>query len=230
MNKYIKRFSPVAIIIIGMAIVYFTGVYRYLSFQSLKDNHQILQGFVVKYPITVSFCFILSYVVFTALSIPGAIFLSLLGGYLFPEPLSAIYVIFAATCGATLVFFAARTALGDALRKKAGPLLKKMESGFHKNAVNYLLFLRLVPLFPFWAINLAAAFFGVSLRTFIWTTLVGITPGACFYTLVGSGLAEVFKSGNSLSIDSIFNIKIKIALVLLGVLALIPVLIKKIRK
>ena len=227
MVKFMKRFAPLAVIVLGIAIVYFTGVYRYLSFQSLKDNHELLQNFVEKYPIAVPCIFVITYIVCIALSIPGAIFLSLLGGYLFPQPLSAIYVICAATCGACIVFLAARTALGDTLRKKAGPFLKKMEAGFHKNAISYLLFLRFVPLFPFWMINLAAAFFGVSLITFAWTTLVGIIPGACFYTLIGSGLGTVFESKNPLSVESIFNIKIKIALVLLGFLALTPILIKK---
>lgn len=213
-----------------MAVIYFTGAYKYLSFETLKANHKLLKTFIAFHPIFVPLLFVLSYIVFTALSIPGGVFLSLLGGYLFPQPLSTIYVVFSATCGATLVFLAARTALGDSLRNKTGPFLKKMERGFQKNAASYLLFLRFVPLFPFWAVNLASAFFGVSLRTFIWTTLVGITPGSCVFTLVGGGLEKIFESEQSFSLDSIFNIQLKIALTLLGLLALVPIIIKRIKK
>lgn len=213
-----------------MAIIYFTGVYKYLSFEVLKANHKELKLFIAQHPIIVSFLFILSYVSFTALSVPGGIFLSLLGGYLFPQPLSTIYVVFSATCGATLIFLSARTALGDSLRKKAGPVLRKMEGGFQKNAVSYLLFLRFVPLFPFWIVNIAPAFFGIALRTFVWTTLVGITPGALAFTLAGGGLEKIFESDQPFSIAAIFNIQLKIALTLLGLLALVPMIIKRIKK
>src|SRR3990167_1820694 len=202
-----------------MVVIYFTGAYKYLSFETLKANHKLLKTLVVHHPVFVPFLFIVSYIIFTALSVPGGIFLSLLGGYLFPQPLSTFYVVFSATCGATLVFLAARTALGDILRKKAGPFLKKMESGFQKNAASYLLFLRFVPLFPFWMVNLAPAFFGVSLRTFVWTTLVGITPGSAVFTLVGGGLEKILESEQLFSIAAIFNIQLKIALTLLGLLA-----------
>lgn len=212
-----------------MVMIYFTDVYTYLSFNALKANHKLLKVIIVQHPLFVPLLFILSYIIFTALSVPGGIFLSLLGGYLFPQPLSTIYVVFSATCGATLIFLTARTALGDSLRKKAGPFLRKMENGFQKNAASYLLFLRFVPLFPFWIVNLAPAFFGVSLRTFIWTTLVGITPGSVVFTLVGGGLEHIFASDQPFSIDAIFNIQLKTALFLLSLLALVPIIIKRIK-
>src|SRR3972149_995954 len=161
MNRSIKRFLPLTIILVGMAVIYFTGAYKYLSFEALKANHKLLKTFIAHHPVFVPFLFIVS------------------------------YIIFSATCGATLIFLAARTALGDILRNKAGPFLRKMESGFQKNAASYLLFLRFVPLFPFWVVNLAPAFFGVSLRTFVWTTVVGIAPGSLIFTLAGGGLEKI---------------------------------------
>jgi len=229
MTRSIKRFLLLTIILVGMAVIYFTGAYKYLSFETLKANHKLLKTFIAHHPVFVPFLFIFSYIIFTALSVPGGIFLSLLGGYLFSQPLSTIYVVFSATCGATLIFLAARTALGDSLRNKAGPFFKKMESGFQKNAASYLLFLRFVPLFPFWVVNLAPAFFGVSLRTFVWTTVVGIAPGSLIFTLAGGGLEKIFESEQPFSIAAIFNIKLKIALILLGCLVLIPILIKRIK-
>lgn len=230
MNRYLKRFLPLAIIALGMLLIYLTGVYRYLSFDALKTYHATLKTFIAAHPVLLPFLYIFTYIILTALSVPGAIFLTLLGGYLFPQPLSTLYVVFSATCGATLVFLAAKTALGDALRQKAGPFLKKMEKGFQDNAASYLLFLRFVPLFPFWIVNLAPAFFGVPLRTFLWTTLVGITPGSFVFTLAGGGLEKILDTQQAFSIGAIFNTQLKIALTLLGVLALVPIVIKKLKK
>ncbi len=225
-----KRYLPILIILIAMAGIYFSGWYRYFSFDCLKFYHHNLKEVVTEHPIAVPLLYILAYIVLTALSVPGAIFLTLLGGYLFPFPLSAIYVIFSATCGAILIFLAARTALAGFLREKAGPFLKKMEAGFRENAASYLLFLRFVPLFPFWLVNIAPAFFGVHLRTFIWTTLIGIAPGSIVFTLAGGGLEKIFESDQPFSINAIFNTQMKIALTLLGIFALMPIVIKKIKQ
>lgn len=229
MKLWLKRYFPIILIVILMGVVYATGLYRDLSFKNLKAYHSDLLLYVSKHPISAPVIFIMVYIIATALSIPGGIFLSLLGGFLFPVPLSTLYVVIGATIGATLLFLSARSALGERLFQKAGPLLKKMEKGFKENAVSYLLFLRFVPLFPFWLVNLAPAVFNVKLRTFIWTTFVGILPGAYVFTQAGEGLGAIFQSQGGLSLDAIFNLKIKIALIGLGIFALIPIVIKKIR-
>jgi uncharacterized membrane protein YdjX (TVP38/TMEM64 family) len=228
--KHLKRFLPVIIILIGMAALYFSGLYHYLSFDALRTYHLTLKALIAEHPIAFPVLYILSYIALTALSVPGAIFLTLLGGYLFPQPLSTIYVVFSATCGATLIFLAARTALGDSLKKKAGPFLKKMEKGFENNAVSYMLFLRFVPVFPFWIVNLAPAFLGVSLWTYVWTTFIGIAPGSLVFTLAVDSLEKILDSQQAFSISAIFNTELKIALTLLGVLALVPIIIKKLKK
>jgi uncharacterized membrane protein YdjX (TVP38/TMEM64 family) len=230
LNKKIKRYLPLIAILLGMGVLYFSGFYRYLSFDCLRIYHHTLKSFIEIHPVAVPILYILTYILLTALSVPGAVFLTLLGGYLFPQPLSTIYVIFSATCGAILIFLAARTALADFLREKAGPFLKKMEKGFQENGASYMLFLRFVPLFPFWIVNIAPAFFGVRLRTFVWTTLVGIAPGSFVFTLAGAGLETIFDTNQPFSISAIFNTQMKIALSLLGVFALVPILIKKIKK
>lgn len=230
MNKNIIKYLPILIILIGMTFIYFSGVYHYLSFDMIRVYHKNFKIFVNMYPIATPILFCLVYITSTALSVPGAIFLTLLGGYLFSQPFSTIYVVLSATCGATLIFLAARTALQDILRKKAGPFLLKMEKGFRENAVSYLLFLRFVPLFPFWLVNIAPAFFRVSLFTFVWTTVVGIIPGSLVYTLAGSGLEKILENNEPFSINTIFNTHIKIALILLGIVALLPIAWKKLKK
>ncbi len=213
-----------------MALIYFTGIYHYFSFDTLRIYHKSLRTYVEMHPIALPILFCLTYIISTALSIPGAIFLTLLGGYLFSQPFSTIYVVLSATCGATLIFLAARTALKDILKKKAGPFLQKMEAGFKENAASYLLFLRFVPLFPFWLVNIAPAFFNVSLFTFIWTTLVGILPGTLVFTLAGGGLEKILENNEPFSLNAIFNTQIKLALILLGITALVPIAWKRFKK
>ncbi|MFQ5729420.1 MAG: TVP38/TMEM64 family protein [Waddliaceae bacterium] len=214
-----RRFIPIFILAALMVLAYFTSLHEYFSYESLQEHRASLKTLVGTHPISAPFLYIFAYMVSTALSIPGGLFLSIFGGFLFPQPYSTIFVVTGATLGATLI-----------LKNRAGPLMQKMRAGFHENAANYLLFLRLVPIFPFWVVNLAPAFFGVSLFTFAWTTFFGIIPGAFVFTQAGVGLGAILDAGEALSVDAIFNNQIKIALIALGIFALLPVFIKKLRK
>lgn len=226
----VKKWLPLIFIICLMIIAYFSGILNYFTFEKLQMHRHELVHFVSAHWILAPLLYILLYIVVAALSLPVGIFFSLLGGFLFAQPLSTLYIVVGATTGATLVFIAAKTAFRDFLRKKAGGFLEKMESGFRENAVSYMLFLRLVPLFPFWLVNLAPAFFDVRLITFIWTTFVGIIPGAFVFAQAGAGLGAILDSDQGLSLSTIFNWQVKIALIALGIFALIPILIKKYRK
>ena len=123
------------------------------------------------------FAFLLIYAIAIALSIPGWGDSPMAGGFLFGIVAATLYAVVAATLGATIVFLIAKTALGDTLRQRAGPAMRRMEAGFRENALNYLLFVRLIPVFPFWLVNLVSAFLGVPLRTYVVATAVGIIPG-----------------------------------------------------
>jgi uncharacterized membrane protein YdjX (TVP38/TMEM64 family) len=158
----------------------------------------------------------------TAVSIPGATILTLAGGFLFGIIWGSALTVLGATLGATAVFLAARTALGDALRRKAGPWMQRMEAGFRRDAVSYLLSLRLIPVVPFWLVNLVPAFFGVPLRTFVWTTAVGIVPGTVVYTSVGNGLGATLEAGGRPDLGVIFQPEVLLPLIGLGLLALLP--------
>jgi len=222
-----KRFIPLLIIVVLMIVAYSLGVHKYLTFDVLQKNHQAIKGFVAGHPILTPVVFTLFYAIATSLSLPGGAILSLIGGFLFPVPWSTLYVLIGATLGASGIFLAAKTAFGEMLRKKAGPFVKKMETGFQKNAWSYLLFLRFVPLFPFWLVNIAPALFNVRFVTYVWTTFVGIIPGAYVYTQTGAGLGAIFEEGGSLSLDTIFNWQLRIALIALALFSLIPIVIKK---
>jgi uncharacterized membrane protein YdjX (TVP38/TMEM64 family) len=225
-----KKYLPIALIVLLMILAYLFELGDYVSYEQLKKQRHHLTESVQAHPILAPLIFIAIYIVATALSIPGGSLLSITGGFLFPQPLSTLYVVGGATIGATCIFLAAKTALGDSWKEKAGERLHKMQAGFRENAASYLLFLRLVPLFPFWLVNLAPAFFSVSLVTFVWTTFVGIIPGAFVFTQAGVGLGSILDAEGQLSIGSIFTTDIKIALIALAIFALIPIIIKKIRE
>lgn len=222
----VKKWIPLLIIVILMAASYFLGVTEHLTFDNLKMHREKLLHLIHSYPILAPLIFMLLYVVIIALSLPGGALLTLIGGFLFGVPTGTIYVVVGATIGALFIFLAARTAFGDILKKKAGPFLSKMEKGFHKNSSSYLLFLRFIPLFPFWLVNLAPAFFHVRVWTYVWTTFIGIIPGSYVFTQAGSGLGTIFDTGQSFSLNSVFNTQIKIALIVLALFVLIPIFVK----
>ncbi|GAB4188723.1 MAG: hypothetical protein Tsb0015_08960 [Simkaniaceae bacterium] len=222
-----KRFIPILILLILMILAYLTEIYKYFSLETLQEQQFALKKFVKTHYILSPLIFILIYTISTGLSLPGAATLSLIGGFLFPLPLSTLYVIIGATLGAIIIFLASRTALGEILRRKAGSLLKKLEKGFQKNAWSYLLFLRLIPIFPFWLVNIAAAFFQVRFLTFLWTTFIGIIPGSYLYTQAGAGIENILESKEPLSFSAIFNIQLIISLIGIGILMLAAFITKK---
>ncbi|MFQ5519556.1 MAG: TVP38/TMEM64 family protein, partial [Mariprofundus sp.] len=138
-----------------------------------------------------------------------------------------MYAVIGASVGATALFLVAKTSLGDYLLAKAGGSIQKMQQGFADNALSYLLVLRLVPLFPFFLVNLAPAFLGVSLRVYIIATVFGIMPAAFVYALAGSGLGSVLDQGEAVTLTGILTPEILAALLGLALLALVPVIYKQ---
>lgn len=225
----LRRFAPLAVIAAAIGAAFAFGVQDYLSFDALKENRALLTQFVAEHAVLAVVTFVAAYAVATALSLPGGAVLSITGGFLFGTLLGTVWVVIGATIGAVGIFLAARTALGDALKAKAGPWLTKMEEGFKENALSYLLVLRLVPLFPFFVVNLVPAFLNVPLRTYTLGTLLGIIPGTFVYVSVGAGLGSVFEAGGDFSPSSILTPEVVTALVGLSVLSLVPVVYKKLK-
>jgi uncharacterized membrane protein YdjX (TVP38/TMEM64 family) len=137
------------------------------------------------------------------------------------------YTVVGATAGATLLFLAARTALGGTLRARAGPALKRMEAGFKKNALSYLLVLRLVPIFPFWLVNLVPAFLNVPLRVYVIGTFIGIIPGTAVFASIGNGLGALLADCRKPDFGVVFQPTILLPLLALAALALVPVLFRR---
>jgi uncharacterized membrane protein YdjX (TVP38/TMEM64 family) len=225
----LKRFLPLALLLLAIVAAFGLGLDDYVSFEQLERNRAQLLAFVERHPLLAPLVFMLIYAAVIALSIPGGAILTMAGGFLFGVTAATGYVVIAATCGATVVFLIARTALGDSLRHKAGPAMRRMEAGFRENALSYLLFLRLIPVFPFWLVNLVPAFLGVPLRTYVLATLVGIIPGSLVYASVGNGLGAVFEAGGRPDLGIIFKPEIILPLIGLAVLAILPVAYRKIK-
>lgn len=222
-----KRLLPLLILATGLILFLALDLGRFISFDTLREHRESLTAWVAGHWPMAALIYLLCYIAVVAFSLPGGAVMTITGGFLFGIWAGTALTVVAATIGATLLFLAARTALGDALRARAGPALRRMEAGFQENALSYLLVLRLVPLFPFFLVNLVPAFLGVPLRTYVLGTFFGIIPGSFVYASVGNGLGAIFDRGETPDLGLIFNPEILTPLIGLAVLALLPVAYKK---
>jgi len=220
----IKRFLPLLLMIIAAATAFHFDLQHKLTFASLAANREQLLIWIEASPMLAAGGYLLLYIAVVALSLPGGMLMTISGGFLFGALFGGALAIVGATIGASLLFLIAKTSLGDLLLAKAGNSMKKMQQGFADNAFNYLLVLRLVPLFPFFLVNLAPAFLGVPLRTYILATLIGITPATAVFAMAGSGLGKVFDQGDTFSPSAILTPQMIGALCGLALLALLPIL------
>jgi len=225
--KKVLNFLPLVLILIIFLAFYAFGFDQYFTFSYLQKTYVHLQKEVRDHYFLFLIVFGLSYIVVAATSLPIAAFLTILGGFLFGPFISLVVVDIAATLGATLLFLIVKSSLGDVLQKKATPWLDQMRKGFQDNAFSYLLFLRFVPLFPFWAVTIAAALLSGRLQTFFFATLIGIIPGTFVYSLVGNGLGALLGEGREPNLSIIFNPEIFLPLCGLALLSLLPIFYKK---
>jgi uncharacterized membrane protein YdjX (TVP38/TMEM64 family) len=226
----VKRLLPVVALAVLIVAAFAFHLDRYLSLDFLRQNRAQLSAYVAEHGLAASLGYVTAYVGVVALSLPGAAIMTLAGGFLFGVLVGATLTVIGATLGATLLFLVARSAVGDSLRERAGPFLARMAEGFSKNAFSYLLFLRLVPAFPFWAVNLAAALLGMRLAPFVVATGLGIIPATVVYSAFGAGLGQVFDTGGEVNLKSVFSPTLIAALVGLGLLSLVPVLLRWLRE
>jgi uncharacterized membrane protein YdjX (TVP38/TMEM64 family) len=212
----------IAVVFVGGIVAFFAlGGQRYLSLDAVKANRDALLAFADRHFAAALLIALVVYAGAIALSLPGGLVLSLTVGFVFGRWVGTALVVVAATVGATLVFLAARYLFADATRKRLGALGERINAGFTENAFSYLLFLRLVPVFPFFLVNLAPAFTSIPLRTYVLATLVGIIPGTFVYVNLGQALGRIDSLQGLVSRDTL------LAFGLLGIFALLPVAWKK---
>lgn len=226
----IKRFAPLIIIAIGILLFFATGLNKYISFDTLYQKHAELQDFVKAHFMVAALIFWLTYIIIVSFSLPGGAVMTITGGFLFGITIGALLALTSATIGATNIFLIARTALGDSFKKRTGPFIQKLEKGFKENALTYLFILRLIPIFPFWLINLAPAFLGVKLRTYIIATFFGTLPGSIVFASLGNGLGSLIEKGQSPDTSIIFAPEILLPLIGLAIMALLPIAYNRYKK
>lgn len=225
----LRRFGPIALLLFGLAASWALGLQDYLDMDLLQRHRASIASLCDRHAILAPLVFAGLYIAVVAFSLPGGAAMTVAGGFLFGTIQGTLLTVVAATIGATLVFLAARSAFGGGLREKATPWLRRLRDGFNENALSYLLVLRLIPLFPFFVVNLVPAALGVSLRTFVLGTFVGIIPGTFVFASAGAGLGSILDNGGGLTLESVLTPQIIVALVGLALLSLMPVIYKRIR-
>jgi uncharacterized membrane protein YdjX (TVP38/TMEM64 family) len=240
-----RRLVPLVVVVAASCGVVAMGWHRQLSFETLARHHQALQDFIALHEVSAVAAYIALYIAVVALSVPAGIFLTVSGGILFGVVLGGVAATIGATIGAICIFLIAKSAVGEHLVRRAGPLAEKLAQGFRADAFSYLLFLRLVPIFPFWLVNLVSALAGVRLASFAAATALGIIPATFAFAFVGVGLDSVITAQQAayqsclaaarpdcrlaFHMNAAITPELLAALAALGVLALVPVVVKRLR-
>ena len=223
MKKWLKPALLILLVVGVILIVKFTPLKQYLDFQKLFESRDSLLSYVSNYYFLSVLVFILVYLAVVALSIPGATILTILGGFFFGPWAGTLYVNVGATFGAFAIFLIARFFLGENLQKKYEKQLDKFNKEITENGKSYMLTLRLIPIFPFFLINILAGLTTLPAITFLWTTALGIIPGSFVYAYIGYAGTSMTES------QGVFTPQILTALILLSVLSLVPVIVKKVK-
>jgi len=227
---FIKHWFWLIVLIATLCVLLYFGFENYLRFDFLKQHRESLLYWVQHHYIITVIAFSILYVILVAISFPGASYLTIVSGFLFGTFLGMIYVVCAATIGSIILFLAVRNAVNPLVADTQKTWINKMRQGFSENEVRYLFFLRILPIFPFWAVNVAAAVLNVRLITFILVTFIGIIPGTFIYALLGSGLGTVFDQNKSPNMGIIFEPYVLLPLIALAILSIFPVLYNKWRQ
>lgn len=222
-----KRLTLLGAVIGLITLTLVFDLTKYLSFETLREHESSLRATAESYPLATALIYIGCYAIVVALSLPGAIWMTLTGGFLFGTLIGGFLAVIGATSGAVILFLLARYVIGDMFRARYGPRLAAFEAGFNRNAFSYLLSMRLLPVFPFFLVNLAAALLQVSLRVFFITTFLGIMPGALVFASIGNGVSFVVQSGSEPDLSLATQPVVIFPLIGLAVLTLVPVILRR---
>ncbi len=223
-NRMLVKGVIIGLFVMGIAGFFYFDLGQVITLESLKNNKDALRSYTEINYLLMVVLYIAAYALQTALSLPGATIFTISGGFLFGSLLGTVYVNVAATTGAALAFLAARYLFRDTVEKKLGKRLTTFQKGFSENAFSYLLTLRLIPLFPFFLVNIASGLTRIRLTAYLAATSIGILPGSFVFSNAGKQL------GNIESVQDIASVEVLGSFVLLGVLSLVPVIYQKLKK
>jgi uncharacterized membrane protein YdjX (TVP38/TMEM64 family) len=222
-----RRLWLVLTALAALGAIRWSGLGDVLSLDTLRTHRETLAGWVGGNTIAASLVYVAAYVAAVAFSLPGAVFLTLAGGFLFGAALGTLLTVSGATIGATLVFLFAKAIFGASALDRFGAPAARLADGIRRNAASYLLVLRLVPIFPFFLVNLVPAFVGVTLPVYVATTFFGIIPGTAVFSLAGAGLGAVLDQGGALTPGAILTPEIVAGLLGLAALSLAAIPLRK---
>ncbi len=237
----IKKWGALGVIIALLIAGYAAGLHEYFSLSNLIKHREAMVAFVSDNILLAALTYMAVYITVVAVSFPGASALTITSGLVFGGILGGMLTVVGATLGAMLIFLIARSSLGDVLEKKAGPFIQKMIAGFQKDQFQYLLTLRLTPIFPFWVVNIVPALLKMKLVPYAIATFLGIIPGTMAFAYIGAGLDSVIAAQEeanpgcadagtcSIEIGALVTTDLLIALAGLAALSALPFIIKKIR-
>ena len=216
----IARFWPLMLIAALLALAWASGAARFLSFEALAEHSAALAARVAAHPVLAAGAYVLAYVVVVALSLPGGVVMTLAGGFLFGPWLGAGLTVLGATLGACALFLAARSALAPLVAGRAAGLVERVRPGLERDGFFYLLTLRLIPVVPFWLVNLAPALVGMPFGAYAAATAIGIIPGTAVFAGIGAGLGEIIAAGGAPDLSVVFSPSILLPLLGLAALSL----------
>jgi uncharacterized membrane protein YdjX (TVP38/TMEM64 family) len=193
------RWLVLAVVLAAVAAYLIAGPNKDVAWNWLKDNQGRLQLRVERHPWLTLAIFAAAYVAVTSLSLPIATFVTLLGGALFGRWLGTVVVSFASTAGAALAFLGSRYLLRDWVQARLGPRIDALNRGVERDGIFYLLTLRLLPIVPFWFVNLSMGLTRLPLRTFWWVSQLGMLPMTFVYVNAGTELANIQSANDILS-------------------------------
>ena len=237
----LKKWGALGVMIALLIAGYLAGLHEYFSLSNLIKHREAMVTFVSENIVLAALAYMALYILIVAVSFPGASALTITSGLVFGGILGGILTVVGATSGAAIIFLIARSSLGDVLEKKAGPFVQKMIAGFQKDQFQYLLTLRLTPIFPFWVVNIVPALLKMRLLPYATATFLGIIPGTIAFAYIGAGLDSVIAAQEaanpgcadagtcSIEIGALVTKELLIALVGLAILSALPFVIKKIR-
>jgi uncharacterized membrane protein YdjX (TVP38/TMEM64 family) len=227
--KSLTRYAFLGVLLLASFLFFYFHLYDYLSITTLKHYQADAKEWTqLHYGLSVSL-YIVLFTLLIACAIPCATFLTLLGGFLF-STIAILYAEFSITLGGMMLYLAVRTAIGSRIAAKRSGWIKKIESGFKQNAFNYLLTLRLVPIFPCWISNISAGILNVPVKTFIMATALGIFPSTIIYVLAGEGLDQILTDDKTPIVNLLFTPSVLFPLLGLAALSLFPIIYKVVKK
>tara|TARA_B100002051_G_scaffold63685_1_gene60415 strand:- start:1788 stop:2489 length:702 start_codon:yes stop_codon:yes gene_type:complete len=228
MRKYWKLIA-LATFLLLIIIINFSGYFSYLNLYQISNNYLFIENYIDSHYFSACLIFILVYILAVIVVMPGAWLLTFSGGFFFGWIIGSFLTVVGATIGACILFILSKSILGKYLNQKIKNkkgMLANFEKNINNNAFNYLLFMRLMPLFPFVFVNIAPSLLGIGFFVFFITTFLGIIPATIIYSLLGSGASDIFVSGDLFHLKNLISYKIVIGLGGLSLLSLIPIIFK----